>query len=206
MLLLLGCLLSMPAFAADWGPPRPYVRPILNGNVISVNGETHALATGGATAGVTVRDRDDPHWLSHSRTQLTGTYGLTSGSLGADVRVGSFIGPDTKLVQYQVGPDLYYNGYGTTGSPDYFLAWSPGLDLRNTVLLKLSKPFRLYGEVTPGWVFTPERQSTIVAPFHELTLLAAAVINTKVLRANIGVQRRYSVVGVIDSLVLGVSL
>ncbi len=205
-MLLLWFVLTVQGFGATWGKPKPYVRPILTGGVISVNGDTHALATGGAVAGVTVRDRDDPHWLSHTRTQVTGTYGITSGSLGADVRVGSFIGPDTKLIQYQVGPDLYYNGYGTTTAPDYFLAWSPGLDLRNTVLLKLSKPFKLYGELTPGWVFTPARQSDIVTPFHELRMLAAAVLVTPAVRLTVGVQRTYSVAGVIDSLVLSGAL
>jgi hypothetical protein len=205
-MLLLWFVCMLQGFAADWGKPKPYVQPVLTGGVISVNGQTHALATGGAVAGVTVRDRDDPHWLSHTRTQLTGTYGLTSGSLGADARVGSFIGPDTKLIRYQVGPDLYYNGYGNQGAPDYFLAWSPGLDLRNTALVKLSKPVKLYGELTPGWVFAPSRQASIVAPFHELRMLASLIVSTKVLRITVGVQRHYSAAGVIDSLVLSGAL
>jgi len=190
------------AEASNWGKARPYVRPVLSGNVISINGNTHVLATGGVVGGVTIRDRDTPHWFSHTRGLATGTYGLTSGSLGAQARVGSFIGPDGKLLRYQIGPDVFFDGYGTAGSTDFNLPWSPGVDIMNSLLVKLSKPFVLQGTLTPGWVFVPERQSDAVKPFHQLNASAVAVLRTDVLRLTVGWQRTYNSAGVIDALIL----
>ena len=201
-MLLLWFVLTVQSFAGGWGPAKPYVRPMLSAGVVSVEGQTYGLVTGGAVGGVTMRRRGDTPLLSHTRAMLSGTYGLNSGSIGADARIGSFIGPDTKFIQYQIGPDVYYNGYGTTTSPDYYLAWAPGMDIVNTVLLKLSKPVRLYGEITPGWVFNGDRRSGIVSPFDELLLLGALVIRTKPINITVGVQRRYSAAGEIDSIVL----
>jgi len=201
-MLLLWFVLTVHSFAAGWSDPKPYVRPILSAGVVSVDGQAFGQATGGAVGGFTMRRRGDIPILSHTRARATGTYGLNSGSLGADLRLGSFIGPDTKLIQYQFGPDVYYNGYGDPNAPDYFLAWAPGLDLVNTLLVKLSKPVRLYGEITPGWVFNPDRRTGIVSPFDELLLLGAVVIRTKPINITVGVQRRYSAAGEVDSLVL----
>jgi len=205
-MLLLWFVLTVQSFAGDWGPPKPYVRPILSVGYVSVNGNGYGIATGGAAGGVRMRKRGDTPLLSHTRAQLTGSYGLNSGSIGADARVGSFIGPDTKLIQYQVGPDVYYNGYGDTTSPDFYLAWAPGLDIVNTLLVKLSKPVQLYGELTPGWVFNADRRSGIVSPFDELLLLGAVLVRTKVINVTVGVQRRYSAAGQIDSIVLGAAI
>ncbi len=200
--LLLALLGTTTAEAANWGKAHPYVQPVLTGGLISVNGTTHAQATGGAIAGVTVRDRDEPHWFSHTRGLATGTYGITSGSLGAQLRVGSFIGPDGKLFRYQVGPDVFFDGYGSSSSNDYYLPWSPGVDIANSLLFKLSKPLRLRGDLTPGWVFVPERQSDAVKPFHQLTVSAVAILRTEVIGITVGWQRSYNRAGVVDALIL----
>jgi hypothetical protein len=190
------------AEASNWGKARPYVRPVLSGGVISINGRTHAQATGGAVAGVTIRDRADPHWFSHTRGLATGTYGITSGSLGAQARVGSFIGPDGKLFRYQIGPDIFFDGYGQRGAEDFYLPWSPGVDIMNSLLVKLSKPLVLQGTLVPGWVFVPERQAQSVKPFHQLTASAVAVLRTDALRLTVGWQRSYNRAGVVDALIL----
>ena len=204
--MLTWLLIILNASAANWGPPKPYIQPVLSGGAVSVNGNTWVQVTGGAQGGVFVRDRDKPHWLSHTRALATGTYGLTSGSLGADVRVGSFIGPDGKLVRYLIGPDVFYNGYGRSDARDYQLTWAPGVDVSNQLLFKLSKPVVLIGELTPGWVFARSRQSDQVRPFHQLDMLAAVVLRTKVIRLTVGVRRNYNAAGVIDSLVLSGAL
>jgi len=190
------------AEAANWGKTKPYVRPVLTGGVISVNGRTHAQATGGVVAGATVRDRADPHWFSHTRGLATGTYGLTTGNLGAQVRAGSFIGPDGKIFRYQIGPDVFFDGYGQPGAEDLHLPWSPGVDIVNSLLVKLSKPLVLRGDLTPGWVFVPERQAKSVKPFHQLTASAVAVLRTDALRLTVGWQRSYNRAGVVDALIL----
>ena len=194
------------AMATNWGRPKPYVQPILSGGAVSVNRTTGVQLTGGAQAGVFVRDRDVPHWLSHTRTAASLTYGLTSGSIGADVRVGSFIGPDGKVIRYLVGPDVFFNGYGQSGADDYRLNWAPGVDLSNQVLVKLSKPVVLVGELTPGWVFAADRQNPDVFPFHQVDMLAAVVLRTEVIRVTVGVRRTYNQAGVIDGLVLSGAL
>jgi hypothetical protein len=203
---MIALLLATVASAGEWRDPKPYIYPVVNISLVSVNGNATAQAAAGGQVGVRVRYSDPPHWLSHTRTAVVGFYGLNTGSLGADVRLGSFIGPDGKLVQYQVGPDVWAQGYGRPDAADYWLPWTPGLDLRNLVTLKLAREFQLVGEATPGWVFDERRQSDEVAPFHQLNLAAMAVIRANFLRLTIGVSRQYTAAGTIDGLILSGAL
>lgn len=195
-------LLTSTAEASDWREPKPYVRPVLNVSAVSVNGSFFAIASGGAVGGVTTRYKEVPHWYSHTRASAIGSYGLTTGSLGGDLRLGSFIGPDGKLARLQVGPDLWYNGYGVIGAPDFHLPWSPGVDLSTVATLKIVKELHLVGEATPGWAFLPDRQQGGIGPFHELTLAASAVVRTQVLRITVGYSRRYTNFGMVEGLIL----
>ena len=201
-------LLVSSATAGDsaWREPKPYVRPLLNASAVSVNGNFFAIASGGAVGGVRVRYKDKPHWLSHTRLQGLGSYGITSGSLGADVRLGSFIGPDGKVARLQMGPDVWFNGYGVIGAPDYHLPWSPGVDLSTVATLKIVKELHLVGEATPGWAFLPDRQLGGLGPFHELNLAAMAVVRTKALAVTVGYSRRYTNFGVVEGLILAAAI
>lgn len=203
---MIALSLAAVAAAGEWRDPKPYVYPVVNISLVSVNGTASAQAAAGAQVGVRVRYSDPPHWLSHTRTSVVGYYGLNSGSLGADLRLGSFIGPDGKVLQYLVGPDVWVQGYGTTGARDYYLPWTPGLDLRNLVTLKLVPELHLVGEVTPGWVFDEARRSDAVPPFHQLNLAAMAVIRANFLRLTVGVSRQYTAAGTIDGLILSGAL
>jgi hypothetical protein len=203
---VIAALLAVTAAAGEWRDPKPYVFPVLNVSVVSVNGASSAQAAVGAQVGVRVRYSDAPHWLSHTRTSVVGFYGLNTGSLGADLRVGSFLGPDGKLVQYQVGPDLWAQGYGRPDARDYWLPWTPGLDLRNLVTFKVARELHLVGEATPGFVFDGRRVAEEVAPFHQLNLAAMAVIRMNVLRLTVGVSRQYTAAGTIDGLILSGAL
>jgi hypothetical protein len=191
---------------ASWSPPRPYVLPIVNFSLVSVNGETSAQASGGLVGGMRMRYGMPPHWLSHTRAQAVGTYGVNTGSLGADARVGSFLGPDGKVFLYQLGPDIWYNGYGTEDSLDYHLPWSPGVDLRNVLTLKIVREVRLVGEATPGWAFVESRRQGGVGPFDELTLTGMAVIDAEVVRLTVGYTRQYRTFGVYQGLILSGAL
>jgi hypothetical protein len=204
--MILLCSLAAESLAGEWRDPKPYIYPVVNISLVSVNGQASAQAAAGAQLGVRVRYSDAPHWLSHTRTAVVGFYGLNTGSLGADVRLGSFIGPDGKLIQYQVGPDLWAQGYGARGAEDYWLPWTPGIDLRNMVTLKIAREFQLVGEVTPGWVFDERRQSDQVPPFHQLTLAGMGVIRTNFLRLTVGYSRQYTAAGTIDGLILSGAL
>jgi hypothetical protein len=201
---VLWCLSS--ALAGEWSDPKPYVYPVINVSLVSVNGNASAQAAAGAQIGMRMRYNETPHWLSHTRTSIVGFYGLNSGSLGADLRLGSFIGPDGKLLQYQVGPDLWAQGFGSPDARDYYLPWTPGLDLRNLVTLKVAREFHLVGEVSPGWVFDERRRSTAVPPFHQLQLAAMAVIRADFLRLTVGVSRQYTAAGTIDGIILSGAL
>lgn len=194
------------AWAGEWRDPKPYVLPVLNVGVVVVDGFTAAQASAGAIGGVRVRYSDKPHWVSHTRASVIGSYGLNTGSLGADLRLGSFIGPDWKVVQYQVGPDAWYNGYGRIDAEDYWLPWSPGVDLRNVVTLKFAPELHVVGEATPGWAFVTDRQTGDVDPFHELTLAAMLVIRAPFARLTIGYSRQYRSFGMSEGLILSGAL
>ena len=203
-------MLAGLAHAGEWKDPKPYIAPIINLSAISVNGDWYAVAAAGATGGVRIRYTDPPHWLSNTRAVVVGMYGIPSGSLGAELRGGSFIGPDWKYLQWQVGPDVFYNGYGSPEAVDYWLAWAPGLDLHNVVTLKIAPEFQIVGEATPGWVFREERKQgpgvESVAPFDQLTLAAMVVIRAPFARLTVGYSRQYSSVGTIEGIILSGAL
>ncbi|HHO53481.1 MAG TPA: hypothetical protein ENK18_22070 [Deltaproteobacteria bacterium] len=194
------------AAAGGWSAPKPYAQPILDLNVAAVNGETFMQGTAGLAAGARSRHSGKAHVLSHTRGQAVGMVGIPSGSLGVDLRAGSFIGPDPRFIRYQIGPDIWFNGYGTNESRDYWLPYSPGIDLSNELTLKFAREFQIIGEATPGWAFVPERQQGGVGPFHELTLTAMAVLRTPVLSLNVGYTRRYLTFGVYEGLILSMAI
>lgn len=194
------------ASASDWSEPKPYLQPRLSVGYVSVNGQGTAQGIGGADVGIRLRDRDAPHLLSISRVSAVGMYGFTSGSFGADFRVGSFIGPDGKAVRLMTGPDLFYNGYGVPGALDYYLAWSPGLDIRNTALFKIAKEFKIAAHVVPGWAFNPDRAAPDVPVFTHVSMGAAAILNTGSFRVTAGYERQWNVAGTQDFIILGAGI
>ena len=192
------------AIAGEWEQQEPYVKPHLGLGGVWVNGVTHIQASLGADAGVRWRFAEPPYWLDHARVSATGLYGVTSGSLGADVRFGNFIGPDGKVATYQGGPDLWFNGYGDAGSEDYLLPWAPGLDLRNQLVLKVAKGLRLIGEGTPGFAFDARRRPSekIWGLFDQASILGALALNLDDLRVTVGWSRVWDVGGTRDMLIL----
>ena len=192
------------AVAQEW-KPKPYVDPILNVGAVIVGGSTFGQFTGGARAGVRTEYSEAPHWLNDSRVSGTVIYGFPSQSLGGDVRVGNFIGPNTDFILTQHGPDIWFNGYGTTSSVDYYLPYSVGLDLRNLVILKLGQGFNVITEATPGLPFRAVRQGGPLAPF-EFLVSGSLSIRTSKFGLLVGYSRRWNQVGITDGLILGASL
>jgi hypothetical protein len=192
------------ALAGGWGQPHPYAYPVLNIGVVSVaGGESAAQASIGMVGGARVKYRDGLGWLWDTRGSAIGTYGLNTGSLGADLRVGSFLGPDGKFVTYQLGPEFWFDGYGNEQSVDYQLAWSPGIDLFNQLTLKPIPEVHLIGQVIPGFAFEESRRANRqVAPFDELTLAALLDLRTPVLGLTVGWMRQYQSYGKLDGLIL----
>lgn len=191
-----------PAWAGTWQGPEPFAQPVLEVNLVSVGGVASAQASAGLLGGLRLRYSENPHWLSTTRGALVGTYGLNTGSLGGDVRIGSFIGPDGKYVTFQLGPDFWFNGYGNDQSVDYFEPWSPGVDLRTVLTIEPVEELGFVVEATPGWAFLPTRQGGDLGPVHELTLTGLVVLRTPVIAFTIGYSRHWGVFGARDAIVL----
>jgi len=204
MITLSSLLFLGTASAQEW-TPKPYVDPILNAGAVIVGGRTFAQLTGGAQVGVNTEFSEAPYWLNDSRVSGTVLYGIPSQSLGGDIRVGNFIGPNTDFILTQHGPDVWFNGYGTTTSVDYYLPYSVGLDLRNLVIFKLGQGFNVITEATPGLPFTSARQGGPLQPF-EFLLSGALSIRTAKFGLLVGYSRRWNQVGITEGLILGASL
>ena len=192
------------ADAQEW-KSKPYVDPILNAGAVIINGNTYGQVSGGAQVGIRTRYSEKPNWLNDSRLRGVVQYGIPSNSLGGDVRLGSFIGPNTKAILTQHGPDVWFNGYGKTDAVDYYLPYSVGIDFRNQVIFKLGQGFNIITEATPGIPFNPARQGGPLDPI-EFTALGALSIRTGGFGLLVGYSRRYSSAGVTEGIILGASL
>jgi hypothetical protein len=181
---------------------EPYWNKSVRFGGVLVNGGSSLQTIGGIEAGYRYRWPAPPNWTGRTRADVTGIYSLTSGSWGGGVAIGSFIGPDTKRVLYQVGPDLYFDGYGTPGSFDYYLPRSPGVRILNQALFKIVDYSGIVLAANPGWVLDPDRRNELVYPLHDLTLVAALQIRSDWAAFTVGWQRQYSGAGIIDGLIL----
>ncbi len=142
------------------------------------------------------------------RSRLRGDvfYGLTTQSLGFDVRLGSFLGPTSKYVTYQIGPDVWFNGYGSETAEDYFLPYSLGVDISNAVIFHIDRSINAQVQITPGWAFDKDRQTGGIGPIHELTGSATVSVQTGAFTFVVGYQRVYNAAGVTDGLILSAGL
>ena len=177
-----------------------YGKPQANVRAIQVNNQTVVQATAGVEGGL--RYGLSSSIKGRTRAGMVGIYGLNTGSAGADLRVGSFIGPAGKTGYLMFGPDLWVNGYGGDSSTDYRLDWAPGLSLPANAGLTLSPAFRLIGAVTPGWAFDERRKQGGIGPFDELGLLGAGVLNVGSAYLTLGYQQTWNNVGVIRGVIL----
>jgi hypothetical protein len=185
---------------------RTYLRPRLNLRLLDVNGIGVAQGVLGGEAGLVRQYQRNPHYRCHTRASAVGLIGVPTASLGGDFRIGSFIGPEYRVVRLSIGPDLWYNGYGTPSSEDYWLPWSPGVDVPLAALWKLTSAVHLTTSVTPGWAFDPDRQAMPIGPFHELTLAAILGLDLPRTRLTAGYSRTWNGIGVTDGIILSLSL
>ncbi len=202
----IAAALAQQPVAPDPWLDRPYILPRLNARVVSVDDLTVVQAVVGLEGGFVRRWTADPHWVSQTRAIGLGIYGLNTESVGGDLRLGSFVGPDLKPVRLSIGPDFWFNGYGSAESLDYWLPWSPGVDVPVAAYWKLAPSVLLDTSVIPGWAFDPDRQIGSVGPFHELTLVGALHVELDGPSFVVGYQRSYNGAGVIDGLILSFSL
>lgn len=190
-----------------------YAQPRLNARMVGVNGRSFGQAIVGAEAGVrydhgrlvevdgdTLRGRAD--LVGRTRVRADVFYGMSSGSMGYGLRLGSFIGPTTKAVTYQIGPDLWATQYGAPTALDYHLPFSLGLALQNVVVFHIDPAVSLQAGVIPGWAFAGPRQTGGIGPFHELAGYALVSLRMNGFAVDVGYRREYNAAGVFDGLIL----
>ncbi|MCO4747019.1 MAG: hypothetical protein KC912_19635 [Proteobacteria bacterium] len=193
--------------AADAKPKKgwettPYFEPILSATAALVGGQSVVQTQAGGIVGLQYLYRKPrPWWAGRSRLRAVGIYAPISGSLGTDVRLGSFIGPDWKVVQLQHGPDLWFDMYGTPGSPDYHLPPTIGVDIRNQLLVRILPELSWITAVSPGWVSNPARQADL-GPIHTLDMSTVMAIQTEFATLQVGVRRTWTSAGPVTGLIL----
>jgi hypothetical protein len=201
-----------PQKPAPKGPEwivEPFIDPHVGVTSVTINGDTGVQATAGGEAGYHYTWTGDPKLVGETRIGATLLYGLTSNSIGYDVRIGSFIGPKLGDLVLQAGPDLFYNGYGQAGASDYNLPATGGLSLPVTATYTPITEVGVSGRITPSWVFNPERRSSIeIGPFDELTAYLGANLSLGEVRGSVGYQWQWTSQGVIQGVVVsgGLSL
>ncbi|MCA9566570.1 MAG: hypothetical protein KC656_01965 [Myxococcales bacterium] len=196
------------AWRSDW-----YARPLLNGRLISVNGRSSAQASVGGEVGLTYDHADltgsgehvvrgRPDLVGRSRLQGNLLYGLASSSTGFGLRLGSFIGPTSKAVTYQIGPDLWADQYGSPTATDYHLPFGMGIDVMSLAIFHIDPSVTAQVGIIPGWAFMRSRQTGGIGPFHQLTGFAMVTVRAGGFSVNVGYQRQYNAAGVFDGLIL----
>lgn len=188
-----------------------YWQPRGNLRAVSVNGNTSAQAMLGAEVGlrynhapVKNKVRGKPDLVGRSRLRGDVAYGLLSQAFGFDIHLGSFIGPTSKYVTYQVGPDFWGNMYGSrTNTRDYHLPFSLGIDVPNTLIFHVVPQVNAQLGIIPGWAFDKDRRpQSNLGPFHELTGFVTVNVRVKGFSFTVGYQRVYNAAGTTDGLIL----
>jgi hypothetical protein len=191
----------------------PYVRPRVNGQFLSFGGRTVLQALGGVEVGLRydradVEERGDrwvrtsPDLLGRTRVIADLLYGIGTDSTGYNVRLGSFLGPTSRGITFQFGPDLWLNQYGAPNALDYHLPASVGLAVMSLVVFDFDPAVQAQLGVTPGWAFTGPRRVRTVGPFHELSAFGLVTVRLQGFVFNVGYQRQYNAAGVFDGLIL----
>ena len=199
------------AAAADDYEQEPFIQPRLNASYVNYNGNQSAQVFLGADVGLKWKyTGTEPTIAGRHRLGVTGRYGLLSNTLGGEFRLGSFAGPHLpKILTWEVGPDFWYSGYVPKNPADDFtLPWSPGLDIRNALLIHPGgqDKFLIFGEATPGWAFDSDRQGGGLGPFHVFTLLGAVSIKPGRFGITLGYQKVWDAFGAWEGIIISGSI
>lgn len=173
---------------------EPFVRPEAGAQVNSNNGQLSTVVTLGAQAGFRYWRVGDPppRWAGQSRVR--GAIGTGGSASALDFRLGSFIGPQWKVLGLSTGPDLFWN---KILSSTVSLEPSLGVEFPTIATVKIADPFSIYGGFSPAWLANPDRRvdwSQVDVPGfgHEFSYLAGANLNLQPLR--LGVAYAYRIV------------
>ncbi len=181
----------------------PILKPDVGLAMYSANGNLEVGIALGAQVGLSYTQRTG---LLAGRTRVGGTLTRTLGGPGTDLRVGTFLGPQAKLVGFDAGVDVFRNGYdGVVLS----IEQSAGVDVPLTLRVG---PRLLHGlvNVTPAWLDKGSRRvdwSTAEGSGfgHELGWLLGGAISTPVMGVQAGYSERYVAGGTSKGLYAGIS-
>jgi hypothetical protein len=144
----------------------------------------------------------DPQVYGETRLSANALYGLTSNSIGYDVRLGSFIGPKLDDALFQIGPDFFYNGYGGAGATDYQLPASGGVSISAEASYSPIKEATLYGTALPSWMFNPDRGASNLGPVDELAVQLGVQVRIDSFSGTLGYQWQWTAAGLIQGVVV----
>ncbi len=131
--------------------PKPYFRPILGFSSVVTSSSVYTGAQLGATAGLT-------YWRAPlmGRTRVLAAYYIgTSKVSGAELRLGTFMGPHFKLAGAEAGIDVFWDRFLQDG--DELLAPSVGIDFPVNVQLGPEVIYVMAGVCT-AIMFNEERR------------------------------------------------
>jgi len=220
LLTLCSLAFAQTAPAAADAPPAPvpvhawttttYQRPIANAQVLmGRNGDPFVQIRSGGELGARHVHRPSPgaqpNVVATTRINAAILYGLPYQSMGVDAAIGAFVGPRLgKAVTLQHGPDVSFDFYGTSASPDYFLPPGAIVELRNAIEWQPIEQLGFVAEADPGWALTVNRQPVerYLGLFDEVKLLAAASLKVGPSTFVVGYQVVYDTWGPRPGLIL----
>ena len=132
---------------------RPYLSPNLVFSAIDSSAGSRLFAGIGGQGGFIMTQQDKTIPLT-VRTRASGTWFVTSGGGGGDLRVGSFVGPNATLFSAEIGVDLFRNQFS---SEDWTLPRSIGIDLPINIVVG-PELVQVVAGATPALLFNNSRR------------------------------------------------
>lgn len=182
------------------------IQPTVNVNTLLQQGGGTTLQTVVGLDGVAgFRYSESPNWFSETRIGGDFLLGVNNGSVGYDFSGSSVIGPDSDILRFTWGPELWFNGYGTvTSTRGYYLPASLGLSLPTALTVKAGDANLTLGG-SPGWAFMPLRQNAAIAVVDELVLSALLGVKAGDIDLGAGYARTLNVAGAFNGIIAAVS-
>jgi len=191
----------------DWSY-QPYARPQFGLSTWTSGGTTRSATSLGAQVGIRFWEQKKRRPRIEGISRASGSYLLSNGADGLDVRVGAFAGPAWKKLRVQTGPDVYWNRYtwgNVTLDPTTGLAWPVQASTR-------LKGISLLAGLQPSFFLSSERDSvdwseeSLPGFGDEFTYFGAVGVSLGSLRFNVSLTQTITAYGSDRSLGLGVRL
>jgi len=209
-MLLLAGVLTQPALAQNKKKKKKpewtsglFVQPQVGAATLAAHGGTAMAADVGASGGMQYRYTGNPKLRGQTYADLSAQLG--SGVLGADVRLGSRLGPASKGVSPQLGLEVFYNQAAWSGAQ---LAGSMGISV--PLVVQYSKDsIGVEAGIAPSWMANPNRRTPsralgVPGFAHEMAYFAVADFKTNGMRLGLRYEAQVREVGVTHTVGLQV--